>query len=350
MRYFSLFIGFVLLSTGAQAHHSFGAFYDMSDLVELEGEIVSVFWRNPHIRFELEVTNADGSESIWSMEAGSVNTSQRYGIDQNVIHVGERLRVAGPASRHGLDSMFVVSVFPPGRDEVILNPNLASRFRPAGSEPISGKLAIAEEIVAIARNTAKGIFRVWTPVSRPNTGSGLHVWPLTSAGQAARDIWDPLVDDPALRCIPPGIPVAMDNPYPIDFTDNDDTIVMRLEEWDGVRTIYMNPSHMNPDLARPELDAPRMGYSVGRWEGNTLMVTTIDVEYPFFDDAGTPQSPDAQVSERFTVNADGTRLDWEATVVDPVNFTKPVSLSGYWRWTPGEQIKPYECTLQTASK
>ena len=86
------------------------------------------------------------------MEAGSVNTSQRYGIDQNVIRVGERLRIAGPASRHGLDSMFVVSVFPPGKDEVILNPNLASQFRTAGSEPISGKLAIAEEIVANARS------------------------------------------------------------------------------------------------------------------------------------------------------------------------------------------------------
>ena len=55
MRYFYLFIGFVLLSTSAQAHHSFGAFYDMSRLVELEGEIVSVFWRNPHIRFEIKV-------------------------------------------------------------------------------------------------------------------------------------------------------------------------------------------------------------------------------------------------------------------------------------------------------
>ena len=141
----------------------------------------------------------------------------------------------------------------------------------------------------------------------------------------------------------------MDNPYPIDFTDNGDTIVMRLEEWDGVRTIYMNPP-ANSSSERPELDAPRMGYSVGRWEGNTLIVTTTDVEYPFFDDVGTPQSPDAQVSERFTINADGTRLDWEATVVDPVNFTEPVSLSGYWRWTPGEQIKPYQCTLQAATE
>ncbi|MBT5031414.1 MAG: hypothetical protein HOM55_03860 [Proteobacteria bacterium] len=345
MKYFGLFIGFVLLSTGAQAHHSFGAFYDMNRLVELEGEIVSVFWRNPHVRFGLQVTNDEGSESIWEMEAGSVNTLQRYGVNPDVLRVGENLRVAGPASRHGLNSMFAVSIYPPDESEIILNPNIAARMRQGGSARLPGELAIAEDAIANARTTARGIFRVWRPVSRPNTGSGLLVWPLTLAGQAARDAWDPLIDDPALRCIPPGVPVAMDNPYPIEFTDNGDTIVMHLEEWDGVRTI-----HMNPDAERPELDAPHMGYSVGRWQENTLLVTTSDVEYPFFDDVGTPQSPDAQISERFTLSADGTRLDWEATVTDPINFTEPVSLSGYWRWMPGEQIKPYECTLQATAE
>jgi hypothetical protein len=313
----------------------------MTELVELEGEIVSVFWRNPHIRFELEVTGEDGNERVWELEAGSVNTLQRYGIGQDVIRVGENLRVAGPASRHGLDSMFVVSVYPPGGDEVVLNPNLASRLRPAGGGPLPDELAIDEDIVANARATADGIFRVWTPRSRPNTGSGTYVWPLTATGQAARDAWDPLIDDPALRCIPPGIPVAMDNPYPIDFTDNGDTIVMRLEEWDGIRTF-----HMNADVRPTALAAPRMGYSVAHWEGSTLVVSTTDVEYPFFDDVGTPQSPEAQVLERFTVSDDGTRLDWEVTVTDPINFTEPVTLSGYWGWVPGEQIKPYECTLQ----
>ena len=111
----------------------------------------------------------------------------------------------------------------------------------------------------------------------------------------------------------------MDNPYPIDFTDNGDTIVMRLEEWDGVRTVFT----WNADASAADQPRSHMGFSVGRWEGSTLVVTTTDVDYPFFDDVGSPQSPDAVIVERFTLSENDTRLDWQATVTDPVNFTAP---------------------------
>ncbi|MFP6827805.1 MAG: DUF6152 family protein [Gammaproteobacteria bacterium] len=344
MRRLGLIVCVLGMSAAANAHHSFGAFYDMDGVVELEGEITSVFWRNPHIRFTLDVVDDSGAVASWDMEAGSVNTLQRFGISEEVISVGSRISVAGPPSRHGLNTMFVVFVVPPGGDEVVLNPNLAARIQRPGSEPLPKELALDDEVVADAEDAAVRIFRVWTPRSRPNTGSGTHVWPLTPAGQAARDAWDPLQDDPALRCIPPGIPVAMDNPYPIDFMNRGDTIIMRLEEWDGVRVI-----HMNADANADDQRVSHMGFSVGRWEGDTLIVTTTAVDYPFFDDVGTPQSPDAEIVELFTLSESDTRLDWEATVTDSLNFTEPVTLSGYWGWVPGEQIKPYECTLQAGA-
>ena len=73
------------------------------------------------------------------------------------------------------------------------------------------------------------------------------------------DARDTLQDAPGLRCVPPGIPVAMDNPYPIDFMNRGGTIVMRLEEWDGVRVI-----HMNADANADDQPASHMGFSVGR--------------------------------------------------------------------------------------
>ena len=76
-----------------------------------------------------------------------------------------------------------------------------------------------------------------------------------------------------------------------------------------------------------------------------MIVTTADVDYPFFDDVGTPQSPEAEIVERFTLSGDESRLDWQAVITDPVNFTESVTLNGYWAWVPGEQIKPYVCTL-----
>ena len=339
MRVCSLFLAGLVLSVTANAHHSFAAFYDMSQLTEVEGEVTAVAWKNPHITFMMDVSASNGTVTSWQMAAGSVNTLERFGIGEDIIKVGATLRVAGPRSRHGLDGMFVVSIFPPG-GEVVLNPNIAARLPPSDRGALPQEIPLDDDVVAAAEASARGIFRVWIPRSRPETGGDTYIWPLTPAAQAAKEAWDPLTDDPALRCIPPGIPVAMDNPYPIDFTDHGDTIVMRLEEWDGVRTIYMNS-----DASATDQPASHMGFSVGHWEGNTLIVTTTDVDYPFFDDVGTPQSPEAEIVERYSLSDDESRLDWQATITDPANFTEPVTLNGYWAWVPGEQIKPYECTL-----
>ena len=61
--------------------------------------------------------------------------------------------------------------------------------------------------------------------------------------------------------------------------------------------------------------ATSLGYSVGRWEGRTLIVRTEDINYPYLDDLGTPQSEAVEIVERFTLSEDETRLDWVATVV-----------------------------------
>jgi len=344
LRTTGLFFASFLCSAAAHAHHSFGAFYEMTGLVELEGEITSVFWRNPHVRFSMDVVGSDGAAESWELEAGSVNTLDRYGIDQEIIKVGSMISVSGPPSRHGLNTMFVVFVVPPGGEEVVLNPNLAPRVRPLDPNSSSQALALDDDVIADARTAASGIFRVWTPESRPTTGSGRYVWPLTTIGQAGKDAWSPLADDPALSCIPPGIPVAMDNPYPIEFTAQGDDIILSLEEWDGIRRI-----HMNNTASRANQPGSHMGFSTGRWDGNTLIVTTIDVEYPFFDDVGTPQSLQAEIVERFTLNDDNTRLAWNLTFTDPVNFTESVTLEGVWAWVPGEQIKPYQCALQAST-
>jgi hypothetical protein len=131
----------------------------------------------------------------------------------------------------------------------------------------------------------------------------------------------------------------MDNPYPIEFRDQGDSIILLLEEWDGIRTIFMN------DASSGTPAQPRMGYSVGRWEDNTLIVETTDIGWRYVDDLGTPQSENAVIAERFTLSADGTELDWEARISDPLNFTEPVVMEGLWVWIPGQEIKPFNCAL-----
>ena len=134
------------------------------------------------------------------------------------------------------------------------------------------------------------------------------------------------------------MPGALFSPHPIEFLRDDDDITLRLEEWESVRRIDMNPE-ADPSN-RP---ATPLGYAVGRWEDNTLVVTTTRIDYPYMDEQGTPQSPAVEVVERFTLSADARSLDWEATVTDPGTLTAPVvAFTTRWEWIPGETIKPYE--------
>ena len=134
------------------------------------------------------------------------------------------------------------------------------------------------------------------------------------------------------------MPVIIDTPFPVSFSEEGGNIVIRYEEWDGVRTI-----HMNADAAAAE--RTNMGFSTGRWEGETLVVTTTHIDYPYFDDRGTPQTEQLEVIERYTPSADGQRLDWEATMTDPAVFTRPIVFVGDMEWVPGEVVKPFNCTL-----
>jgi hypothetical protein len=322
------------LGLSANAHHAAAGIYDRNDIGEIQGEISSVFWRNPHVRLNVARIGESGEEEIWEIEFGSVNTVERLGVSRDNVNVGDQITVSGSRGRNGRHVMFAGSVMLSTGEELPLQAPSALRY------------GITERALAESRNVDAAlrtdIFRVWLPGVRPQTGEGTTQYPLTDIGRAGQMGWD-AADDPALQCIPPGIPTAMDNPYPIEFIDHGDTIVMRLEEWDGIRTIFMT------DRGSREPEQPRMGYSVGRQEGNTLIVETTNIGWRYVDDLGTPMSEDAVILEQFTLTEDGTRLEWEAQITDPINFTEPVVMHAEWLWLPGKEIKPFDCALSEDS-
>ena len=87
----------------------------------------------------------------------------------------------------------------------------------------------------------------------------------------------------------------------------------------------------------------RLGYSVGHWEGRTLVVNTSRIDWRYFDPSGVPQGSAMMIIEQFTPTADGSRLDYTMRVTDPETFTEPVELHRAWVNRPGEQVKPYNC-------
>ena len=320
----------VLGALSASAHHASTGLYERDVFGEVEGEITSIFWRNPHVRFALAVEVENGENEGWEVEFGSVNTLERIGVTRDVVSVGDRISVYGRMGRGGLKAMFAGAMTLANGEEVPLQADVARRYGLERAAPRDPNANV---------DPRSALLKVWIPTERPRTGLGNTQYPLTVVGRGAVDAYD-ASDDPALRCIPPGIPTAMDNPYPIQFVSQGEDLVLLLEEWDGVRNIQMTDVDDGDWLAHP-----RMGHSVGRWEGSTLTIQTTDIGWRFVDDLGTPQSEDSIIDERFTVSADGTRLNWEARITDPVNFSEPVVMEGLWTYVPGNELKPFNCTL-----
>lgn len=316
----------------ASAHHASGVAYDWNNITELEGEITAVFWRNPHVGIRLSRVGENGEKETWDLEAAALNLVQRFGVSTDDINVGDRIRVAGAPHRQGRTKMFIGNALLANGREVFLRADAEPRW----TNERDKRPGITDARAAEAESLATGIFRVWSWRTDPETTASL-----TEEARLTKEAWDQLTDDTALRCIPQGMPGLMLSPFPIEFVDHGDEIVLRVEEWDGVRPIHMGGSE--GVAAQP---ATRLGFSVGRWEGRTLVVETTRVSWPYFDDLGAPQSEAVKIVERFTLSADEEHLDYDVTVTDPATFTAPAKISGgQWEWTPGEEIKPFNCTL-----
>jgi hypothetical protein len=109
-------------------------------------------------------------------------------------------------------------------------------------------------------------------------------------------------------------------------------------ETDTVRRIALSA-----DATAREPEPARLGRSVGRWDGDVLVIETTDIDYPYFNNTGIPLGPAARVEERLALSADGSRLDYTMIVTDPATFTAPVKLTKAWEWRPGEEVRPYDC-------
>jgi len=89
--------------------------------------------------------------------------------------------------------------------------------------------------------------------------------------------------------------------------------------------------------------ATPLGFSVGRWEGDTLVITTTRIDWPISDRRGVPQSVDAVHVERFTPSADFQTMTSELISTDPVYLVGSVVRTGVYSWRPGQEVERHDC-------
>lgn len=145
--------------------------------------------------------------------------------------------------------------------------------------------------------------------------------------------------DPTLKCIMPGVPLGIYDPYPLEIIQQDHQIVFLHEHFHMVRRFFMDGREA-PEDWWPSL----VGFSVGNWEDNTLVVKTthLSAENLMWHN-GMPFSgdPESYVIERYAF--DGDEFTLTAEVFDPRYYEDPYVIRGYRERTPDGMIFEYEC-------
>ena len=336
-------LALLVVTPVATAHHSRAALYDLNSMIEVEGKVTRILWRNPHIRLWLEPEVA-GEIALYEIESTPPGTLTRHGITAEILSVGQTIRVAGTPGRFDSYAMEAKNFLLPDGREVLIQRDSEPRWSDRTVGWADESLSDVRVEKAIAE--AAGIFRVWSRDEdssfRVRQGSnlslvGLSEFPLTPSASLTRQNFDPIADNPIPGCTPKGTPHIMGQPYPVEFVDEGERVLLRIEEYDLIRVIRMT-NEPAPGEPTP------LGLSIGRWEGDSLLVTTSSILGPQFS-ADIPLSEFARVEERFELSGDQVRLNYRVTVTDPATFTEPVTREKYWTWIPGVEIQPYLCTV-----
>jgi hypothetical protein len=163
--------------------------------------------------------------------------------------------------------------------------------------------------------------------------------PLTPEGrERLRHNQLPSTPSPIVNCLPDGMPHGDLLPQPFKMVHSTGLILMLFEVGTTFRQIFMDGRQLPVDPS-----PTWQGYSVGRWEGDTLVVDTIGFnDRSWLDVRGTPHSEEMRVEERFR-RRDYGHLELMVTITDPKTFTRPITYREVLDLMPDTELLEHYC-------
>jgi hypothetical protein len=345
------------MTTAAWPHHGISN-WDLNTDISLSGKLTQIELINPHSWIHLEARGPDGKLASWKCEMRSVNALRRSGWTKEMFRIGSTITVSGSPERFKPNQCYLSTIlFADGSSmDRYGQRQLAATQKPAaaakralrsvdGRPNLAGDWAAEQQVMADPRGqvgnlmplsqagklkpgevpTGRGGFpgARGTPASLaadPITAAWDRPIPvrLTDTGKLAVQNFNPASrDNPRLRCEPTGII--------FDWTF--DSVVNRIEQTPA--RITMRYGHM--DLSRvihldrkappADLKPSRAGYSIGRWDGDALVVETTGFSPGVLNaDSRILHGTRLRIVERFELDATGLRLTRSYTAEDPEYF------------------------------
>ena len=339
----------VLCAVPAVAHHGPGTF-ELGKSVTFTGKLTRIDFVNPHSWLYFEVTDASGKVSKYRCEMRSAHTLRRSGWTKELFPVNSKVTIEAAPDRADPNSCYLNTIrFENGshmdrygqyvkatgggvqevRGALPFAAKAREARRPSGEPNISGDWAPEQVVMADPRGTGGGL----VPLSELQTtkpgerrgggggarrGGGAPAGPrlyggteLTAMGEqaAAKFVRD---DNPRFRCETTSILFDWTFDGPVNrITQNKDTIIIQYGQMDLRRTVYMNMK-THPATVKPT----RAGHSIGRWEGDVLVVDTVGF-LPGVLNAPVRHGDKLHVVERFTIDPKTVKLTRTYTAEDP---------------------------------
>jgi Family of unknown function (DUF6152) len=317
------------LAAPAAAHHSAAAF-DTSKEVAVEGVITKFDWRNPHIYMALRVAGADGREIEQEIEAGASSVLLPLGLTPDAVAIGERVTVRGNPARAG-----------PGRTM------LGRELVKADGSVLPLNIGSAASRAAPRGVSAASIAGTWFPAREGFYGfmGSRRSWALTDNAKREAAAFDTRTAS-YTDCVPVTAPTLMVYPVISVIEVASDVVKMHVDWMTSERIVYLD-GRGHPENG----EATLQGHSIGRWEGQTLVVdTTQFASHKEGLTLGVPAGPRKHVVERFTVNPDRAHLDYEVVVEDPDYLTAPITYKSRWNYRPDLAPTGLKCDLDVARR
>lgn len=329
----------ILISANTFAHHGFAQYFDRDTQVRIEGVVHGISIKNPHAHLEVAVVKDNGETEIWSCETQAKTLLNRKGITESDFVVGDPIVVTGSQARRDSTGCEVGSIYFADGHSITLR-------SPEGHAVIEVTQA-AEEPVAQRTN----IFGHWVRDSfngAPTEPGFLDV--INQRGRAANAEYNSFYHDPSLHCLsstPVRVWVAPGNPS--EIRQEGDRIIMNHEFMDTTRTIYLDPATA-PENILPSV----IGFSLGRFEGDELVVETthftegVLLSHVGPGSDGVVHSDALKLIERYRVDDSGNLIfSWEAT--DENYFDGPIR--GQLSLSPTSlQLNDYDCEISNQAR
>jgi hypothetical protein len=296
-----------LLCGPAFAHHS-QAMFDTTQEIVLKGTVAKFDWVNPHMYLTIATTGPDGKPALVEGEGLGITQALVDGLKREALKPGTPIVMRMNPNRGGWGKQ--VRILDITTEDGEIHPFYAANTRTRVLTP------------------ATSIAGHWAP-NRAALGAGFGAmarFPITDEARAEQA---KLAADGLCYVEPIPFLAVLDELRTIEV--GKDQVVMNFDNTgDHVdRIIYMNAQH--PANIKPS----RHGHSIGKWDGETLVIDTIGYEpNPSGLGINVPSSPGKHTVERLSLIPDHTRLRYEVTVEDPKYLTATATLTQQWDHRP----------------